>query len=185
MNNDSQHEERLTSLFSRVMMRAMTLPSLAEANGREISLPQLQCLRYLHQQGELKMGEISEGLAISDPAASKLVDRLEKKGLVKRRPCATDRRASRVALTEEGFRLIEGFRERRSARLEAVLARMEPADRRALITGIERFIEAALTDEKSLRGACLRCGREHDLDCILNRKYQAMTGNTILSNRGG
>ncbi len=177
--NSKQDAERITGLFARVMMRQMTLRSLAELDSEGLSLPQLQCLRYLAQHGQCRLGQISEGLSISSPAATKLIERLVKKGLVRNSQCARDRRSSEIDLTEQGRKLIEGYRFRRLGRLEAALSRMQPADRDAFLRGLESFVLAALEDEAGIRSACLRCGREHDPECILNQAHIRLTGRPI------
>lgn len=172
----SRNAERITSLFSRIMMRHMTLRSLAEVKSEGLSLPQLQCLRYLAQHGQCRLGQVSEGLSISSPAATKLVDRLVKKGLVSNCQSASDRRSAQIDLTDEGRRLIDGFRDRRLARLNGVLSRMQPDDREALLRGLEEFAATAMEDEAAIRAACLRCGIDHEDDCVVNQAHIGLTG---------
>lgn len=171
-----QNTERVTSLFARVMMRSMTLRALAEAGSRDLSLSQLQCLRYLARHRKCRLGQISEGLSITSPGATKLIDRLVKKGLVSNSQCASDRRSAEIDLTDEGRRLVESFRAGRLRRLDAILARMAPEERAALELGLEGFVLAALEDEAGMRAACLRCGDEHDPDCLVNQAHVAATG---------
>jgi DNA-binding MarR family transcriptional regulator len=59
------------------------------------------------------MGEIADALACDASNATWMVDRLEERGLVERRPHATDRRVKTVVLTPEGVtvkqRIIDGL----------------------------------------------------------------------------
>jgi DNA-binding MarR family transcriptional regulator len=59
------------------------------------------------------MGEIADALACDASNATWMVDRLEERGLVERRPHATDRRVKTVVLTPEGVtvkqRMIDGL----------------------------------------------------------------------------
>ena len=50
----------------------------------------------------LRMHELAEGMILSKSAATRLVDRLERRGLVTRAICDQDRRGMEVGLTEEG-----------------------------------------------------------------------------------
>lgn len=59
-------------------------------------------LEVLYHKGPLLLGEIREKILVSSGGITYLVDRLAEKGLVERRACETDRRASYAALTEEG-----------------------------------------------------------------------------------
>src|SRR5437867_12577350 len=52
--------------------------------------------------GSMRIGDLARALRITVGATSKLVDRIEAAGLIRRELDADDRRASRVALTEVG-----------------------------------------------------------------------------------
>ncbi len=52
--------------------------------------------------GRLRMSEIADGMILSRSAATRLVDRLERDGLVERSLCDEDRRGTEVSLTDEG-----------------------------------------------------------------------------------
>ncbi len=56
-------------------------------------------------EGEVPMTELAERLVITKAGMTKMVDRLEEAGLVRRRPSTTDRRVTSVVLTAEGRRL--------------------------------------------------------------------------------
>jgi MarR family 2-MHQ and catechol resistance regulon transcriptional repressor len=60
------------------------------------------------------------------------VDRLEKKGLVARRPATDDRRAKVVELTPEGSRIVETAFGRHAADLEAAMAVLNQTEKRQL-----------------------------------------------------
>ena len=52
--------------------------------------------------GRLRMSEIADGMILSRSATTRLVDRLERGGLVARTTCDDDRRGTEVQLTDEG-----------------------------------------------------------------------------------
>jgi len=55
-----------------------------------------------HPQGALRMYELADALAIERYNLTRLVDRLEKEGLVSRTRLADDGRAAQVAITDKG-----------------------------------------------------------------------------------
>ena len=67
----------------------------------------------------------------SMPAATGLVQRLEKLGYVKRSADKEDRRKVLVQATTKGSRLVEGIRQEMAANLEKVMERLEPTEQRA------------------------------------------------------
>jgi len=64
-------------------------------------------LEVLHSKGPMLLGEVKKKILLSSGGITYVVDRLEEKGLVERRACPEDRRASYAALTEEGAALME------------------------------------------------------------------------------
>ena len=61
-------------------------------------------LWHLWQQDGLTQSQMVERICVQPPTISKMIDRMEKAGLVERRPDAEDSRISRVYLTEQGRR---------------------------------------------------------------------------------
>lgn len=66
----------------------------------------LQALRHAGQNG-LACGEIASRLLARDPDITRLLDRLETRGLVLRRRERPDRRVVRTQITPEGLDLLE------------------------------------------------------------------------------
>jgi MarR family 2-MHQ and catechol resistance regulon transcriptional repressor len=64
-------------------------------------------LESLYHKGPLLQGDVAKRTLVSSGGTTFLVDRLEKRGLVERRMCATDRRARYAALTPAGRELME------------------------------------------------------------------------------
>lgn len=69
-----------------------------------LTLPQMHTLEILGSFGNLRMKELAQKMGITTGALTVLVDRLERQGLVTRKPHETDRRSIRVELTPEGDR---------------------------------------------------------------------------------
>lgn len=72
-----------------------------------ISIENFMILELLYNKGPQPVQKISETLSIPSGSITYVVDKLEKKGLVKRQPNPNDRRASTVVLTEEGRALFD------------------------------------------------------------------------------
>ena len=68
-----------------------------------ITLPQFQALDAIRaNSGQARVQDISQRMAITVGATSKVVDRLERDGLALRTAHPTDRRSSIVSLTDKG-----------------------------------------------------------------------------------
>jgi len=78
------------------------LPSAGEAF--ELSPVQCHVLHLLEPERPLPMGRLAETLGCDASNVTGLVDRLERRGLVQRRPGAADRRVKEIQLTVAGSR---------------------------------------------------------------------------------
>lgn len=170
--------EKLTGLFSEIVVKSMTVQLLRELDDLEITLSQLQALTLVAERGRSSVGSIADGLGVTHPAAVKLVDKLVRKCLVTRGVAAADHRQSVIEATLEGRRLVNQVRGERTHRLEAVLDRMPPQDRAALIQGLESFVTAALRDERALDALCVSCQALLPTDCD---DFRLMTLEKILA----
>lgn len=75
----------------------------------EVTPDQYHVLRVLRDAGTagISLGEIAERSPAGDPDVTRLVDRLERRGLARRSREAADRRVVTARLTTEGRRLLE------------------------------------------------------------------------------
>ena len=78
-------------------------PRVAQELG--MSPKQLHVLHRLAPGVELPMGALAETMYCDASNVTGIVDRLEERGLIERRPDLDDRRVTRLAITEEGAKL--------------------------------------------------------------------------------
>ena len=80
---------------------------LETAAALELSPPQMWALRHLEPDVPLPMSALAERLHCDNSNVTGIVDRLEARGLVERRPGQRDRRVKHLVVTEEGARVRE------------------------------------------------------------------------------
>ena len=85
---------------SRVLV-AIAARSLADV-GEEVTLTQYRSLVVLASRGPQGVAALAEAVSVTPPTASRMCDRLVKKGLVRRRTDRRDRRQVRLALSPGG-----------------------------------------------------------------------------------
>jgi DNA-binding MarR family transcriptional regulator len=177
--------EKLTGLFSDIVLKTMTVQLLRELDELDITLSQLQALTLVAERRKCSVGALAEGLGVTHPAAVKLVDKLVRKALVTRAVAAEDHRQSDITATTEGRRIVNEVRRARTERLEGVLDRMCPEDRQALIHGLQCFVTAALRNEGALDQLCVSCQALLPSDCddfrILSLERMPAAGETAAS----
>jgi DNA-binding MarR family transcriptional regulator len=114
------------------------LPPLAA----ELELSPAQChvLHLIEPGRPIPMGQLAETLACHASNVTGLVDRLESRGLVRRRPSAADRRVKVLDLTPTGSRLRTMLLDRMTAP-PATLERLTAREQQALVRILRRLLE--------------------------------------------
>jgi DNA-binding MarR family transcriptional regulator len=108
----------------------------------ELELSPVQChvLRLLEPDKPLPMRALAEGLCCDASNVTGLVDRLESRGLVRRRPSEEDRRVKVLELTPKGVRVRTVFLERMTAPPEG-LERLSVREQQMLVRILGRLLE--------------------------------------------
>ncbi|NVO15965.1 MAG: MarR family transcriptional regulator [Rhodoplanes sp.] len=88
--------------------------------------------------GPRSIGSLATGLALDDSTVTRQVAAMEKAGLVKRHTNPADRRSALIEPTPEGSARAQGMRNLRLARIAALFASWEEADRAALANLLAR-----------------------------------------------
>ncbi|GAB7039737.1 MULTISPECIES: MarR family winged helix-turn-helix transcriptional regulator [Catenuloplanes] len=108
-----------------------------------LSGSQLRALLVVEQDEGINLGRLAGNLGMILSSASRLCDRLVAAGMLEREPGRADRREIALSLTSAGRDLLDEVRAERRDQLSGVLARMSPASRAALVTGLQAFSDAA------------------------------------------
>lgn len=172
MHKVSHKDRRLIWLFNRAV------ESLLATGPRHstLSVVQFMALRFIGLHERPNLGSVAEALAISNAAATKLVDRLVKKGLAARVEDEIDRRERRLSLTERGLALFSSSTEEGERRMAEILGRLSERDRVHLRLALHAFLAAAFDEPTQVQKVCLRCGREHERDCPGEDLYRNLGG---------
>jgi len=126
MHQDQDDWAPLTAALDR-----FTRVSLRAGMPQSLSLSGLGVLGRL-RGGPCRITDLAEYEHISQPAATTLVNRLERQGLLARGSDPEDGRVVLVRLTEAGAELLARRAAERSHRVSSLIARMSPADAEAL-----------------------------------------------------
>jgi DNA-binding MarR family transcriptional regulator len=120
-------EESLAEAFSTVA-RQLRHTSQEVLAPWDITPSHLRALRVLGH-GPQRMSELSDQLRIAARSATEVVDALESRDLVRRRPDPGDRRATLVELTEQGASVLAAIRAARGIEAERTFDRLSDTDR--------------------------------------------------------
>lgn len=93
-----------------------------------MTLAEFGVLEALYHKGPLLLGEVQRKLLVSSGGVTYLVDRLERRGFVRRDQCLEDRRARYAVLTDEGTRFVDRVFPHHAAAIQQALAGLEPEE---------------------------------------------------------
>jgi len=125
-----------------VLMRChRALSQIAERSIEDagLCLTDFAALEALLHKGPLTITEIQGKVLLASGSMTAAVDRLEKKGLVVRRPAPIDRRAKVLDLTPEGRRVVKTAFSRHAAELESAMAVLNPSEKRQLYALLKKL----------------------------------------------
>jgi len=106
----------------------------------DVTPGQARALRVVVARPSIRPSALADELRISPRSATEVIDGLEARGLVVRRPDPTDRRATEVVPTPEGLRVHDLLHQARDAEAERFFAVLLPADR----VELDRLLRALL-----------------------------------------
>ncbi len=92
--------------WRRATARDFLFSFVRRLGGADLSLTHIGALAFLDEAESRRVGEVARAIGRSLPATSHLLDGLVRRGYATRDEDPVDRRARRMAITEEGRRLI-------------------------------------------------------------------------------
>jgi DNA-binding MarR family transcriptional regulator len=98
----------------------------------DLTPSQLSAMAVLLNSGDLLMGQLAAQEKVQPPSMTRIVNSLEARGYVERRPEPRDHRQCLVALTDSGREVLLANRRRRDQWLAVRLAELDPAEREIL-----------------------------------------------------
>lgn len=114
-----------------------------ERAGRDLSPAQCHILHLLEPGRPVPMGRLAQTLSCDASNVTGLIDRLEARGYIRRRPSPEDRRVKVLELTAAGCRRRDELVQHLKSAI-VPLARLAPAEQRKLV----RLLEAIVPDEE-------------------------------------
>ena len=115
----------------------------------DITPAHLRALRVLKRHGTMRLSELSDYLHIAPRSATEVVDALESRGLVQRRPDPSDRRATLAELTDHGGQVLAAIREAaRGTEAQRVFGQLSEDDRAELIRILRQLRELNPTSRR-------------------------------------
>ncbi|KKC25240.1 hypothetical protein WP12_15190 [Sphingomonas sp. SRS2] len=98
-------------------------------------------MEEVHCRGPRIQRELAQQTGISSRNMTQIIDSLEAEGIVARRPHPTDRRATLIELTGEGWRIADTELEPRVDEIASIFQELKPEQREALAEIAGQLVE--------------------------------------------
>jgi DNA-binding MarR family transcriptional regulator len=154
-------------VFAKAVRDVIEGAVLQEVAGAKLSPPQLKLLYLVAHVDSVTIGDAAVFLGVSSPAASKTVEKLVRRRLLRRNDIQQYRRSSHLSLTDSGCRLLETYEAARDRKAAEIFSQYSPDVLRHaaelldhLACGIASQRADADRDE-----ACMQCEIYYRDDC--------------------
>ncbi|WP_280769826.1 MarR family winged helix-turn-helix transcriptional regulator [Salipaludibacillus daqingensis] len=131
------------------------IADIVKQKGREIlnefpiTPPQFVALQWLHEFGDMTIGELSSKMYLACSTTTDLVDRMEKNDLVERVKDTNDRRVVRIHLLDKGARIIREVINQRQGYLQNILEDFSKEDVDFLDKSLNHLFDEMKKDAKT------------------------------------
>ena len=152
--DERAREENLLGSFSLAVVDRMLAASAQQAGGGGEAAAGLVATATFLEGGSVE--ELSRALGLTHSAAVRLVDRLEERGEVERKP-GGDRRSLSVVATPRGAERAERIRSARGEVLGEMLGRLTPAESRRLAALHAKLLDGLVDSGAVPANVCRLC----------------------------
>jgi len=161
-----------TQVFATAVKNVVEEKLLGEIAPRQLTFSQFRLLKLVAMTNAQTLGDVAAFLGVSNPAASKAVDKLVRRGLLLRRERETDRRAIDLALTEPSRRLLAAYDAAKNQTLAKVFRHISPDDLRHSAQLLDRLSAAIVDHTAKAEEICLQCGIYYRKKCLIQQLVQ-------------
>lgn len=139
----SQDEDTSAALKLWVVLnrayRAIAEHARRDNERHELNPTEFAVLEVLYHKGPLLVGEVGSRILLTSGSTTYVIDKLQQRDLVVRRPCAEDRRALYVELTEEGRALIAGIFPEHAEAIRSAMGGLTTEEKRIMAAMLKRL----------------------------------------------
>ncbi|GAA4984054.1 MarR family winged helix-turn-helix transcriptional regulator [Kitasatospora paranensis] len=142
MNNSTgQDIADALGILLRRSTRARLYTRLTEGLGEAVDDLTYPVLSGLARTGPRSAADLGREIGLDRTTVTRRADRLEQAGLLRRQPDPADRRATLLALTDDGHSTVAATRQRLAAAIEDSIATWPQADAQSFARRLRRFVD--------------------------------------------
>jgi DNA-binding MarR family transcriptional regulator len=140
---------------------------LRDSVGDELTVEQMRLLKLVSMREAHTIGDVASFLQISKAAASKTVDKLVRRELLRRSRSETDRRSIKLSLTEASRNLLALYDAERERKLAAIFDEALPEELHRMSELLDALSIRIVKHNSPPGKVCLQCGIYFRENCSL------------------
>lgn len=138
MENETATALKLWVVMNRAQ-RSLEAHLDRQVQAHGLNLSEFGVLEVLLSKGPLPIGEVGDRILLTSGSMTYVIDKLARRGLLNRRPCASDRRVIYAELTPEGKTLIEVVFKEHAALIRDLMKGLKPEEQEQAIELMKRL----------------------------------------------
>ncbi len=142
---------------------------LEEVSGGQVTVSQLKLLKLVAMADSHTIGDVASFLGVSNAAASKAVDRLVRRNLLRRTEGEKDRRAMHLSLPQSGRRLLAAYEAAKRRKLAAIFVQFPREELRRASELLDRLSAGIVDHSSNPEELCLKCGIYFRERCLVRQ----------------
>lgn len=138
----NQSNEELSLKLYVVLTRTMNaIQDRVEKNIRQLGLnpTEFAVLELIYNKGEQPIQKIGEQVLIASSSITYVVDKLEKKDFLCRKPCIDDRRVTFAAITEKGKAFMDQTFPDHKVAIQEIVDGLDASEKEAMIEQLKKL----------------------------------------------
>ncbi len=156
-----------TRVFASALADVLEAALLRQVAGSRVTVPQLKLLKLVTLTDKHIIGDVAAFLGVSAAGASKAVDKLVRRALLRRTEGTADRRACELSLTPSGLRLLAAYETAKKEKLARIFGRTAPEELNRVAEVLDRLTAAIVDHTAKPEEICLQCGIYFREKCLL------------------
>ncbi len=140
--------------------------------GPRLTVSQIKLLKLVAMTESLMIGDVAAFLGVSNAAASKAVDKLVRRGLLRRTESEKDRRAMNLGLTPPSRKVLAAYEAAKRRKLAQVFRGFPAAGLRRAAQLLDRLSANIVDHSANPEELCLKCGIYFRERCLVRQLVQ-------------
>jgi DNA-binding MarR family transcriptional regulator len=156
-------------IFTSAVNEVVEKRLLEEVAAKQLTLSQFKLLKMVALADARTITDVGLFLGVSNAAASKAVDKLVRRKLLRRTEGRPDRREIRLSLTGPSRRLLSAYEERKGRKLARIFREFPATDLKRTAKLLDRLSAGLVDHHAKPDEVCLQCGIYFRERCLVRQ----------------